>query len=342
MKMRVNILFIVLLVLSVQVFSSLAGRSVPRDKELKYDIKRDEIDLTPGLSIDEEPSHMEQDCIRFLIQNMPVTDHMSLRYTFLHNQAHYALKARVDNPWASAVPWDVFLNNVLPYANLDEPREDWRTSFYELFSPLVANTASTLDAATALNNKIWTLGDWNISFKAGQTPDIMSPSQVLSHGYASCTGLAIFFVDACRAVGIPARVAGIAEWTETGGNHNWVEVWHNGVWSFTEPLGFPNRPWNQTWFFPEPVRRAKLHSYAHGIYAASFNHTGHFFPLAWRDEYESTIPGYEVTKYYLDAAAEAGLVVACDDGSPLSVEVGQGRNPGPDVAQPGANDGKEQ
>lgn len=32
--------------------------------------------------------------------------------------------------------------------------------------------------------------------------------QVIAAGYASCTGLAIFLVNACRAVGIPARVAG--------------------------------------------------------------------------------------------------------------------------------------
>ena len=35
----------------------------------------------------------------------------------------------------------------------------------------------------------------------GQTPEIMSPSQVIAAGYASCTGLSIFLVDACRWVG---------------------------------------------------------------------------------------------------------------------------------------------
>lgn len=32
--------------------------------------------------------------------------------------------------------------------------------------------------------------------------------QVIAAGYASCTGLSIFLVDALRSVGIPARVAG--------------------------------------------------------------------------------------------------------------------------------------
>ena len=41
---------------------------------------------------------------------------------------------------------------------------------------------------------------------------------------ATCTGLSIMLVEACRAVGIPARVAGIASWPGRGGNHTWVEV----------------------------------------------------------------------------------------------------------------------
>ena len=35
--------------------------------------------------------------------------------------------------------------------------------------------------------------------------------QVIKAGYASCTGLSIFLVNALRAVGIPARMAGGAE-----------------------------------------------------------------------------------------------------------------------------------
>ena len=36
------------------------------------------------------------------------------------------LQARHATPWALAVPWVVFLNDVLPYASLSEPRDDWR------------------------------------------------------------------------------------------------------------------------------------------------------------------------------------------------------------------------
>ena len=38
-------------------------------------------------------------------------------------------------------------------------------------------------------------------------PD-QSPSESMKIGYASCSGLSIILVDACRAVGVPARVVG--------------------------------------------------------------------------------------------------------------------------------------
>jgi transglutaminase-like putative cysteine protease len=39
----------------------------------------------------------------------------------------------------------------------------------------------------------------------------------------------VLVVDACRAVGIPARVAGVPAWTGSRGNHTWAEVW-DGSW----------------------------------------------------------------------------------------------------------------
>lgn len=264
-----------------------------------------------GSIVRDDPSKEEEAALSFLYHNMPDTDRKKLKYDFLRLNTRQALAARADNDWAMDVPWDIFLNYVLPYANLDEPREDWRSQFYSLFSPLVTDTTNTLDAAMELNYKIWTLRGWNITFKSNQTPDIMSPSQVIAAGYASCTGLAIFLVNACRAVGIPARVAGTPSWVspdpstqERFANHNWVEVWHNGVWSFTGPIEYADRQWNKTWFFPDSVSRAIPDSYLHSIYAASFKRTNTYFVLAWNEEYDG-VPAYDVTKYYLAAARAA-------------------------------------
>lgn len=64
--------------------------------------------------------------------------------------------------------------------------------FYERFSPIVASSTSLLNAAMDLNYNIWQ--PWGIHFVSGQTPMIMSPSQVShrDHPRASAgTGLAL-------------------------------------------------------------------------------------------------------------------------------------------------------
>jgi transglutaminase-like putative cysteine protease len=40
------------------------------------------------------------------------------------------------------------------------------------------------------------------------TCHLTAPAQVISAGYASCTGLSLFLVSAMRSVGIPSRVTG--------------------------------------------------------------------------------------------------------------------------------------
>jgi transglutaminase-like putative cysteine protease len=153
-----------------------------------------------------ELSSQHSEAFHFLKQHMPAADRHKVSDEFLHEHVRLALRARGANSWAAAVPWPVFLNEVLPYRNLDEPIDQWRADFMERFSPMVTSASDILEAAAILNQQIWKI--WGIYFKADQAPEILSPSQVIAAGYGSCSALSIFYVDACRAVGIPARVAG--------------------------------------------------------------------------------------------------------------------------------------
>ena len=58
-------------------------------------------------------------------------------------------------------------------------------------------------------------------------PHMLLSVQVIKAGYASCTGLSIFLVNALRAVGIPARMAGDRPWQSlTDSVHIWTTVLH--------------------------------------------------------------------------------------------------------------------
>jgi len=160
-----------------------------------------------------------------------------------------ALAARTKFKWAASVPREMFNGFVLPYANVNEARSNWRQLFWDALSTQDWVAALPADAsleavALAINAHAWqTLGklgghDKGIVFKSEQTPLIYDPLSTTLFGYASCTGISITYIDALRTLGVPARLVGTPAWhgKVADGNHNWVEVWlgHELGWHFIE------------------------------------------------------------------------------------------------------------
>ena len=212
----------------------------------------------------------------FLVATLPARDLRALDPAFVRENVRLALQARSEFAWAREVPEALFLNDVLPYAALDEARDPWRANFLEMLRPVVAGCKTRREAILAVNAALRDLVkvDYNTKRRAPN----QSPADSMSQGMASCSGLSILLVDAFRAVGIPARVAGCATWVTVQGNHNWVEVW-DGEWHFTEY--YPDKGGlNRSWFleraaFADPDRPETR------IYAASWAPTGQAFPLVW-------------------------------------------------------------
>ncbi|CAM6087620.1 unnamed protein product [Calypogeia fissa] len=255
--------------------------------------------IVPALCSTSRVTTSAEECLQFLHRHMPKNDRGLIDHDFLTKNVQYALKARELTAWgSSSVPWKLFLNDVLPYAVLNERRDDWRALFYDSLAPLVSETTSIEQAASVINARIWSL--WDLKFVGGQTPQTMSPFQVLSAGNASCTGMSILMVDALRSVGVPARVVGAPEWNDgSGGNHDWVEVWYDEEWHFID--AFDGTKFDEGWFVPSPVKYQRPNCGLHSIYASSFQPTeGDVrFPLAW-DYEDLSVPGLDVTQWYLD------------------------------------------
>ena len=60
--------------------------------------------------------------MQFLIENMPEQDLKSLTATFLRDNLTMAYKGWQEAPWGITIPTDIFLNDILPYASVTEPR----------------------------------------------------------------------------------------------------------------------------------------------------------------------------------------------------------------------------
>ena len=114
---------------------------------------------------------------------------------------------------------------------------------------------------------------------------------------ATCTGLSIMLVEACRAVGVPARVAGIASWPGRGGNHTWVEVWDDG-WHFVGAAEPDEKGLDHAWFVGDAAKAIKG-SPRSAIYAVTYRTTGAFFPMVWNRS--DRVPAEDVTDRYAQA-----------------------------------------
>ncbi len=234
----------------------------------------------------------------FLIANMPPRDLRSLRCDFLLSNVELAYKARKQFPWGAKIPEAIFLNDVLAYANVDEARDSWRKELYELCAPLVKESKTSGEAARRLNETIFP--KLKVRYSRERKQPHQSPKETIAQGKATCTGLSILLSDACRSVGVPARLAGTPLWADKSGNHTWVEIWDEG-WHFAGAAEPDSKGLDRGWF-TGIAAKAQKDSPRHAIYASSFRRTEVLFPLVWAPD-QKDVFAENVTDRYARAEA---------------------------------------
>ncbi|MBL8888368.1 MAG: hypothetical protein JNL67_00205 [Planctomycetaceae bacterium] len=235
----------------------------------------------------------QQSAMRFLVQHMPPRDLQTLSAAFLLEHVAIAFEARSAAKWGASVPDEIFLNEILPYANVNESRDNVRRQLRDQFWPIVKDLDSISLATARLNHEVFQQTGVHYSTQR-RRPD-QGPQETLDNKTASCTGLSILLIDVCRACGIPARFVGTPRWSDNSGNHSWIEVWDNG-WHFTgaaEPTG---DQLNQAWFV-DRAAQATVGDRQHGIFAVSYRRTDLKFPLVWQRG-ENHVHAVEVTERY--------------------------------------------
>ena len=243
-----------------------------------------------------ETPRAEREAMAYLIAWMPRGDRDTMSLELLRENVHYACLARKEYPWAKSLPDSVFLNEVLPYAVVDEVRDSWRADFYERFAPCVAGCTTLREAFEAVNCNL--RDRVQVDYNTLREKTNQSPAESMRQHMASCTGLSVLLVDALRAVGVPARFAGTAAWHDNRGNHSWTEVWLDGEWRFAE---YYYAGLDEAWFLPD-AGKASPDDRAHAIYAVSFRPTGDWFPMVW-SESSREVHAVNVSQRYVDLYA---------------------------------------
>jgi poly(3-hydroxybutyrate) depolymerase len=238
--------------------------------------------------------------LEFLLRGMPQSDLRTLSAEFLLEHVTLAVEAWEEAPWKAGVPVEVFREAILPYASVDERRDRWRPSMRRRCLPLVEGIRDAGLATATLNRELYPLVGVKYSTKRPKANQ--SSDESIEAGLASCTGLSILLIDACRSLGIPARFVGTPLWSDGSGNHSWVEVWHEGGWHFTgaaEPTGDElDRGW-----FLDRASRAIRGDPRHAIFATTWRRTPLHFPQVWSPE-DTSIHAVDVTDRYTERAGD--------------------------------------
>ena len=235
---------------------------------------------------------------RFLVDHMPADDRDTLGFDFLIENMGLAFAARAEFSWAAALPEELFFNDVLPYAVFDEKREPWRQRVYTIARELITGSESASEAVQRLNRDLFNRIEVHYGTERHKPNQSWRESEEL--GVASCTGLSIILVQACRAVGIPARAVGTPMWSNQRGNHTWVEIWDGG-WHFTGADEYDPRGLDRGWFTADAAAAVgddpKL-----AIYATTWKKSGLNFPMVWAQE-GGDVAAVNVTARYVSSGA---------------------------------------
>ncbi len=241
----------------------------------------------------------QRDGLQFLVENMPEPDLRSLSSDFLLENTALAYEALNAAPWKEQISKELFLNDVLPYASVNEKRDAWRRRLRDLSAPLVAGCKTPSEVARRLNEKLF--ASVGVKYSTQRKKACQSPLETMESGLATCTGLSILLVDACRSVGVPARVVGTPLWINLRGNHTWVEIWDEG-WHCAGAAEPDPQGLDRGWFLGD-ASQARKDEPKHAIYASSFAKTGLSFPMVWSRN-TTWVSAVNVTDHYTPKAVK--------------------------------------
>jgi hypothetical protein len=227
--------------------------------------------------------------------------------------------AKQNYPWTDHVPKDVYFEYVAGYASVNEARNNWRPLLHNTLQNIIKSLINDLpleedvtveQVVKELNQNMWDKFNTKkpIYFQSGQTPLIYDPMSIMAFGYASCTGLSIFLIDALRTFGIPARLAGTPAWNgkEENGNHSWIEFFgSDSKWHIMESKPASNGKDEDLfdpcqWWFCNEGRVEGTQFYAARLDRSRANVS---FPLAW-DPHNDGVSGMDRSQFMKDLCSQ--------------------------------------
>ena len=216
----------------------------------------------------------ERKAIGYLVADLPLRDLEGLPTWELLDNAELANRAVREVPWGKDVPEDVLLDSVVPHESAGERDGGMRKVFFDRYISATREFKRPGEMAIYLNRRLFK--DFGVSYSASGYTGATDVDKIVAAGKVNCVGLSLLLIAACRAVGVPARIATIQSWPDGPGGHVWVEVWDRG-WHFTGA----SEPYDgglDLAFFVDHARKAKANDPNHAIFAVSYRASGDHVP----------------------------------------------------------------
>ncbi|MDR2040601.1 MAG: hypothetical protein LBQ60_22020 [Bacteroidales bacterium] len=125
---------------------------------------------------------------------------------FLIDNIERAFEVWTRNPWCKSLSFSEFCEEILPYRIGNEPLENWRKAYYDMFQPLLNSlleTGSSIDAGMILYDEIM---NQRWIFDNTLSTIYLGANSLLKCRLGGCETMAFYAVFVFRSVGIPAGI----------------------------------------------------------------------------------------------------------------------------------------
>ena len=201
-------------------------------------------------SLQGHPPSEVRDWAEWLRRDMPTIDLVSIDADSFQLDL-LALKTNLDSlPWTRFIPEDIFRHYVLPYRVSQEPLEYFRLHYGRELYERVRDYTCIKRAALSVNEWAYERVRYEPTARWDQSAEM-----TIRRGIGRCEEMAIVYMKACRAVGIPVRKVWTPFWPFTNSNHAWVEVWAQDGWHF---IGAAEMTALDDGWFRNAVKRAAI------------------------------------------------------------------------------------
>jgi hypothetical protein len=140
----------------------------------------------------------QKNALLFLLRNCRAADYFLSKDVLLNN-LQLAYQAREEFKWCAMLDEEIFFEYVLPYAQIDEVRDNCRVELYVLCSSIIGECKTPTEVAMKINTEIFKL--LPVCYSTERKKPNQNVTESRESGKASCTGLSVILANCLRAVG---------------------------------------------------------------------------------------------------------------------------------------------